>query len=157
MTTSARLYNVYLDRPRSTAPGAAAALAQAMAAHYGLPAAEIERRLATGRFRVKTGVDRATADAFAGDLAQLGAEVSVGGGGADATGPGGDRAPSGAAVAAAAAGAGGGGAPADRGAGDPTARARERWRPRRAVGDAPADRGVGDPTARACDRRRRRW
>ncbi len=77
MTQSARLYNVYVERPRSPAPGAVAKLAQAMATHYGIAAGELERRLASGRFRVKGNVDRVTADSFAGDLARLGAVVLV--------------------------------------------------------------------------------
>ena len=44
---------MFIERARSAAPGAAAQLAQGIAARYGIPAAEVERRLAIGRFRVK--------------------------------------------------------------------------------------------------------
>lgn len=75
--SSEGLFNVYIERARSEAPGAAAELAQAMAAHYGIDAAAIEQRLGVGRFRVKGNVDRATADSFAADLTKLGAVVKV--------------------------------------------------------------------------------
>lgn len=71
------LFNVYIERARAETPDAAAKLAQAMAAHYGIDAAAVAQRLAVGRFRVKGNVDRATADAFAADLVKLGAVVKV--------------------------------------------------------------------------------
>lgn len=71
------MFNVFIERARSAAPGAAAALADGIAARYGIPAAEVTRRLAVGRFRVKGNVDRATAETFAADLERLGAVVTV--------------------------------------------------------------------------------
>ena len=70
-------FHVFVERPRAAGPAAATALAQAIAARYGLPAADLAARIAAGRFRVKGNVDRATADAFAADLTQLGAVCSV--------------------------------------------------------------------------------
>ncbi|MBZ0233407.1 MAG: hypothetical protein K8M05_13855, partial [Deltaproteobacteria bacterium] len=75
--TSEGLFNVYIERAQSPAPDAAARLAQAIAAHYGIDATAIEQRLGVGRFRVKGNVDRATADSFAADLTRLGAIVKV--------------------------------------------------------------------------------
>lgn len=71
------LFNVFIERARSDAAGAAAQLANAIAVRYGIPAAEVERRLAIGRFRVKGNVDKQTADTFAADLTRLGAIVTV--------------------------------------------------------------------------------
>jgi hypothetical protein len=71
------LFNVFIERARSTDPGAAAQLANAIAVRYGIAAAEVERRLSVGRFRVKGNVDKATADSFAADLTRLGAIVTV--------------------------------------------------------------------------------
>lgn len=71
------LFHVFIERARSTAPGAAAELARAIAARYGIPAAELEKRFAMGRFRVKGNVDRATADSYAADLASLGAVCTI--------------------------------------------------------------------------------
>lgn len=71
------LFHVFIERARSTAPGAAAELARAIAARYGIPAAELEKRFAMGRFRVKGNVDRATADSYVADLASLGAVCTI--------------------------------------------------------------------------------
>lgn len=71
------LFHVYIERPRSSAPGAALALARAIAEHYGIPAADLARRIDGGRFRVKASVDRATADSYARDLARLGAVCTI--------------------------------------------------------------------------------
>jgi hypothetical protein len=71
------LFHVFIERARSTAPGAAAELARAIAARYGIPAAELEKRFAMGRFRVKGNVDRATADSYLADLASLGAVCTI--------------------------------------------------------------------------------
>jgi hypothetical protein len=72
-----RLFNVVIEHPRAQGPGAVAALATAIAARYGIPAADLERRLARGRFRVKSKVDRETADTYAADLTRLGAVCVV--------------------------------------------------------------------------------
>ncbi|MBK9035443.1 MAG: hypothetical protein IPL61_30000 [Myxococcales bacterium] len=71
------LFHVFIERARSSAPGAGAELARAIAARYGIPAAELEKRFAAGRFRVKGNVDRATAESYAADLASMGAVCSV--------------------------------------------------------------------------------
>ncbi len=71
------LFNVFIERPRSTAVGAVAALARAIGERYGIPIADLEARLAAGRFRVKGNVDRATADSYAHDLARLGAICTI--------------------------------------------------------------------------------
>ncbi|MCG8422920.1 MAG: hypothetical protein MJE77_33860 [Proteobacteria bacterium] len=49
----------------------------AIAARYGLPAAELAHRLASGRFRVKSGIDRDTATRLIIDLESLGAVCSL--------------------------------------------------------------------------------
>ncbi len=67
------LFNVVVERPRATGPDAATALAAAISARYGIPAADLERRLVRGKFRVKSRVDRATAEAYVVDLTRLGA------------------------------------------------------------------------------------
>ncbi|MBL8620393.1 MAG: hypothetical protein JNK64_03790 [Myxococcales bacterium] len=71
------LFHVFIERARSTAPTAGRDLARAIAARYGIPAEELEKRFAMGRFRVKGNVDRATADSYAADLASLGAVCTV--------------------------------------------------------------------------------
>lgn len=73
--TNAR-YNVFIDGARQ-GPAGNAALARAIAARYGIPAADLEQRFAAGRFRVKGNVDRATADSYVADLSSLGAVCSV--------------------------------------------------------------------------------
>ncbi|HVV88566.1 MAG TPA: hypothetical protein VHE35_36230, partial [Kofleriaceae bacterium] len=72
-----RLFNVVIEHPRAPGPEAVATLAQAIAARYGIPAADLERRIARGRFRVKSKVDRSTADTYAADLTRLGAVCVV--------------------------------------------------------------------------------
>ncbi|MBK7077436.1 MAG: hypothetical protein IPH44_34600 [Myxococcales bacterium] len=71
------LFHVFIERARSTAPTAGRDLARAIAARYGIPGEELEKRFAMGRFRVKGNVDRATADSYAADLASLGAVCTV--------------------------------------------------------------------------------
>ena len=72
-----RLFNVVIEQPRSPAPGAAGALAAAISARYGIPSADLERRITRGRFKVKSRVDRNTADTYAADLTRLGAVCVV--------------------------------------------------------------------------------
>ncbi len=70
-------YHVFVD---GSADGTAAGLeqlAEAVAAHYGLPVADVRVRIASGRFRVKGNCDRATADLYVRDLTRLGATCSV--------------------------------------------------------------------------------
>jgi hypothetical protein len=71
------IYQVYIEGTRDASPGGAAKVAQAISARYGFPVADLEARLQTGRFRVKSKVDRVTAERFAADLRRLGAECVV--------------------------------------------------------------------------------
>ena len=71
------IYQVYIEGTRDGSPGGAAKVAQAIAARYGFPVADLEARLQTGRFRVKSKVDRPTAERFAADLRRLGAECVI--------------------------------------------------------------------------------
>jgi hypothetical protein len=71
------VFDVYVDGATGTSREAVRELAGAMAARYRLPAAELEARLTRGRFRVKAGVDRATAEAYLRDLAAIGARVRI--------------------------------------------------------------------------------
>lgn len=70
-------YQVFIEGPRSPGPDAVAALANAMAAQYGMPADTLSARLSAGRFRVKSSPDRAVAESFRSDLEALGAICSV--------------------------------------------------------------------------------
>jgi len=74
---TAAAFHVYLERPRDPTASGRARLAAAIAARYGLPEDDLAARLAAGRFRVKAGVDRGTAERFAADLEQLGADCTV--------------------------------------------------------------------------------
>lgn len=65
-------YHVVLCGPRSDEPGAARALAGAIAARYSVPTEAIAERLAVGGFRVKSDVDLDTAMSYAVDLTKLG-------------------------------------------------------------------------------------
>jgi hypothetical protein len=71
------VFDVYVDGATGTSREAVRELAGAMAARYRLPAAELEARLTRGRFRVKAGVDRATAEAYLRDLVAIGARVRI--------------------------------------------------------------------------------
>lgn len=70
-------FHVFVDGPVDASPNATTRLAEAMSKRYGLPPSELSTRLARGRFRVKSNVDRATADAYVKDLTALGARVSI--------------------------------------------------------------------------------
>lgn len=71
------VFHVFVEGPVDSAPDAVAQLADAMATRYGLPTSEIASRLVRGRFRVKSNVDRATADAYVRDLGAIGARVTI--------------------------------------------------------------------------------
>lgn len=71
------MFDVYVDGATETSREAVRELASAMAARYRLPAVELEARLTRGRFRVKAGVDRATAEVYLRDLAAIGARVRI--------------------------------------------------------------------------------
>jgi len=70
-------YHVFVEGPIETHQGADMALAAAMQQRYGLPAADVLARMRKGRFRVKGNIDKRTADAYAKDLATIGARVVV--------------------------------------------------------------------------------
>jgi hypothetical protein len=70
-------FHVYVEGPVEKSPAAVQRLAVAIAAKYGLPAADLVTRLSKGRFRVKANIDRATADTYAHALEQVGARVTI--------------------------------------------------------------------------------
>jgi hypothetical protein len=71
------LYHVFVDGAADASPAGLDTLAAAVAAHYGLPVADLQARIASGRFRVKGNCDRATADSYVRDLTALGARCSL--------------------------------------------------------------------------------
>lgn len=71
------MFHVYVEEPVDASPDAVKQLAEAIAAKYGLPAADLHARLSKGRFRVKANVDRATADAYVKALQGVGARVTL--------------------------------------------------------------------------------
>ena len=70
------LFHVYVEAPERT-PEAIAKLAVTIGKKYGVPVADLEKRLTAGRFRVKANVDRTTADAYAKALSESGAIVKI--------------------------------------------------------------------------------
>lgn len=70
-------YHVYIERTQDPSPTGQAQLAAAMSARYKLPVAQVTQHLAAGRFRVKSGVDEATARKFAEELVAMGAVCSI--------------------------------------------------------------------------------
>jgi len=70
-------YHVFVDGSVDASADGKERLAAAIAAHYGLPVAELRTRIASGRFRVKGNADRATADMYLRDLELLGARCSI--------------------------------------------------------------------------------
>jgi hypothetical protein len=71
------MFHVFVEGAKDGTPEGIRRLAAAMAEHYGLAAADMEARFASGRFRVKGNCDRPTADQYARDLQQLGAKVTI--------------------------------------------------------------------------------
>lgn len=71
------LFHVFVDGAADASPAGKDKLAAAVAAHYGLPIADLQARIASGRFRVKGNCDRATADSYIRDLTALGARCSL--------------------------------------------------------------------------------
>jgi hypothetical protein len=69
--------NVFVEGSKDSSALGVKRLATLIAARYGLPAVDLEKRIANGRFRVKANVDEATATAFAADLESLGARCSI--------------------------------------------------------------------------------
>jgi hypothetical protein len=90
-------YQVFVDGARDRSPQAIDKLATAIGARYGLSPTDLVARLTRGRFKVKAGVDRDTAEQYARDLERLGAVCTIVG----ADGKTLDLAPAGAPVAAA--------------------------------------------------------
>ena len=70
-------FHVVIERPREAGAEGVARLASAVASRYGLPAAQLRDRLAVGSLRVKSNVDRATADRYVAELETLGAVCAV--------------------------------------------------------------------------------
>ena len=71
------MFDVYVEGATGTSLGAVRELAHAMAARYGVQAADVHARLTRGRFRVKADVDRATAEIYLRDLESIGARVRI--------------------------------------------------------------------------------
>ena len=71
------MFDVYVEGATGTSLGAVRELANAMAARYGVAAADVHARLTRGRFRVKADVDRATAEIYLRDLESIGARVRI--------------------------------------------------------------------------------
>jgi hypothetical protein len=71
------VFHVFVEGATDGSPAGLDRLAAAMASHYGLPAAELRARLATGKFRVKGNVDRKTAEQYLRDLERLGARCKI--------------------------------------------------------------------------------
>ena len=71
------LFDVYVEGATDAGdnPAALQRLAEVMSQRYGLPAGELQNRLAKGRFRVKANVDDATAQTYVRDLEAIGARV----------------------------------------------------------------------------------
>jgi len=70
-------FHVYVVGAEDRSNAGLAGLAERIAEHYGLPADDLLGRLSRGRFRVKTGVDRTTADQYQRDLVKMGARVII--------------------------------------------------------------------------------
>lgn len=71
------MFHVFVEGAADGTPAGVARLADAIAKHYGLPAADLLARLQKGRFRVKANADRTTADQYRRDLERLGARCVV--------------------------------------------------------------------------------
>jgi hypothetical protein len=70
-------FHVYVTGAEDRSNAGLATVAEAIAEHYGLPMDDLLGRLTRGRFRVKSGCDRATADQYRRDLVKLGARVVI--------------------------------------------------------------------------------
>lgn len=71
------VFHVFIEGAADSTAGGTERLAQAIAERYGLPAASLRDKIASGRFRVKGNCDRATAESYASDLTRLGATCSI--------------------------------------------------------------------------------
>jgi hypothetical protein len=70
-------FHVFVEGATDGSAAGLSQLADAIAKHYGLPAADLLARLQKGRFRVKGNIDRATAETYARDLERLGARCAI--------------------------------------------------------------------------------
>jgi len=70
------MFHVYVEAP-DRAPETIRRLAETIGKKYGVPVADLEKRLTAGRFRVKANVDRETADVYAKALGENGALVVI--------------------------------------------------------------------------------
>jgi hypothetical protein len=70
-------FHVFVEGPTDATPAGVERLANAIAQHYGLPAADLHARLQKGRFRVKGNADRETAEKYCRDLEILGARCTI--------------------------------------------------------------------------------
>lgn len=64
---------MFIEGAQTPGPAALHQVAAAIASRYGLPVDAIVQRMSTGRFRVKSGIDRQTAIVLAKDLSSIGA------------------------------------------------------------------------------------
>lgn len=71
------MFHVFVEGAKDGTPEGVQRLAEAIGSHYGLPAADLRARLASGRFRVKGNCDRETAEKYARDLDILGARTTI--------------------------------------------------------------------------------
>ena len=71
------MFHVFVEGAKDGSPAGFERLAKAMAAHYGLPPADMLARLQSGRFRAKGNCDRATAEQYVRDLERLGARCTI--------------------------------------------------------------------------------
>ncbi len=71
------MFHVFIVGAKDSSPEGVKRLAEAIAKHYGLSAADLQPRIAGGKFRVKGNVDRATAEKYLRDLDILGARCSI--------------------------------------------------------------------------------
>jgi hypothetical protein len=70
-------FHVFVEGATEGTPAGVARLAEAIAKHYGLPAADLHARLQKGRFRVKGNIDRTLAEQYCRDLERLGARCVI--------------------------------------------------------------------------------
>ena len=70
-------FHVFVEGATDATPAGVERLANAIAQHYGLPAADLIARLRKGRFRVKGNTDRTTAAQYCRDLEILGARCVI--------------------------------------------------------------------------------
>jgi hypothetical protein len=77
MNTYMAAFHVFVEGATDASASGLKNLADAIAVHYGLPAADLLARLQKGRFRVKGNIDHETAETYARDLRRLGARCVI--------------------------------------------------------------------------------